>query len=34
MEQQAAADGKIFTDLTLEEMDALWEQQKKIEKQI
>ena len=34
MEQQAAAEGKIFTDLTLEEMDALWEQQKKIEKQI
>ena len=31
MEQQAAAEGKIFTDLTLEEMDALWEQQKKSE---
>lgn len=33
MEQQAAADGKVFTDLTLEEMDALWEQQKKNEKE-
>ena len=33
MEQQAAAEGRVFSELSLEEMDALWEQQKKSEKQ-
>ena len=32
MEQQAAAEGKTFSELTLAEMDALWEQQKTTEK--
>ena len=32
MEQQAAAEGKLFSELTPEEMDVLWENQKSIEK--
>ena len=32
MEQQAAAEGKTFSELTLAEMDSLWEQQKTTEK--